>query len=362
MHCGAPGPIVAAMNPLRIPFAVALAILFAACGDDKQAAAPASGAAAQAKDPAKDTGAQPPQQPAAPAAPKRLQPPKLDMTIIGAYFKNEPAAPKSDHVPTPEQAELGKALYHTAVPGAASCASCHDLAKYGQDGKPKSGARNTPTTLNAARQFSQFWDARSGTVEEALATGHGVADAAQLEGGLRAQKVLADAFAKAFPGQGEAVSARNYQLAIAAYLRTLVTKSPFDAFLDGDQKALTTEQKVGLKLFIDTGCTTCHTSRLVGANLLQKIGLLRPFPSEDLGRFAVSGVETDKHMFKVPQLLNIAHTAPYLHDGRLTSLAEVVQVMAQTQLNKDLSAADVDAIVAFLQALSGPVPEQALPR
>ena len=142
-----------------------------------------------------------------------------------------------------------------------------------------------------------------------------------------------------------------------AFERKLMTPSPFDDFLKGDDAALTDAEKHGLNLFITTGCTVCHNGMGIGGHLYQKLGLVKEWPTEDLGRYEVTGVETDKYFFKVPSLRNITETAPYLHDGSVETLPEIVSKMAEYQLGRILSDEDVDAIVTFLGALKGRVDE-----
>lgn len=359
------------MNLTYVSSLAFVALLCASCGGDDKPVEATNAPETPAQAPA-GAGATAP----TPAAKKPKLPPKLDMMLIKGYFGSEPSAPKVDNPSTKEKIALGKLLYHDASlskNGNLSCASCHDLTKYGQDGKATSpgsdgtnGARNSPTTLNAFRQISQFWDGRAESVEAQAVLPvlnpieHGIADEAELLQKLGAKPELVAAFGAAFPGDGS-VSVDNFKKAIGAFERTLVTRSPFDEFLDGSTNALTTDQKIGLKLFIDVGCTQCHTSRLVGGNLYQKLGLLRPYATEDTGRMQVTKSEADKYLFKVPGLLNVAETAPYYHDGKIATLEEAVKNMAAIQLNKDLTAEEVDSIVAFLKALTGKVPAEALP-
>lgn len=365
---------------------LALSLLFPACGGETPSATAKPEAAktetkaepkAEAKAPAAElsSGTASAQQPAAqqPAAKKPNLPPKIDMAMVQAYFGSEPKAPASDNKVTAEKVALGKALYHEKAlskNGNLSCASCHDLGNYGVDSKPtspgsdgKNGDRNTPTSLNAARQFVQFWDGRAETIED-QAIGpvlnpieHGVKDEADLVAKIKAKPELVQAFAKAFPGEAEPISAKNFQKAVGAFERTLVTKSPFDEYLDGKATALTTEQKWGLKTFIDTGCTECHTTRLVGGQMYQKLGTKQPYPTKDEGRFQVTKDEKDKFVFKVPSLLNVEKTAPYFHDGSIATLEEAVKIMARVQAGKELKDEEVASIIAFLKSLTGPVPD-----
>ena len=337
---------------------------FTACGGDQTAPTqPATQQSAQQPAAKQPAAQEPAQKPAVPALKKPKLPPKIDMTLVTAYFGNEPTAPKAEVASTPDMVALGKALYHDASlskNGNVSCASCHDLNNYGQDGKAtslgsdgKNGERNAPTTLNAFRNAAQFWDGRAESVEDQAIlqvlspAEHGLADDKELLAKLNAKPDLVAAFQKAFPGEGS-VSVANFNNAIGAFERTLVTKSAFDDLLDGNAGALTTDQKIGLAKFIEVGCTQCHTSRLLGGALFHKLGLVRPYATEDPGRMKVTGSESDKYVFKVPSLLNVEKTAPDYHDGKIATLEEAVKNMAAIQLNKDLSQEDVDSIVAFL--------------
>ncbi|HEX6810019.1 MAG TPA: cytochrome c peroxidase [Planctomycetota bacterium] len=359
----------------------ALALLFLqACGKETAAATP-NPAPAPAAPEQKSTTPPTAGAPAAPApvadpqgpAKKPTPPPKVNYDLAKVLFGQEPMAPAVDNPSTPEKVALGKALFHEkglSKDGSVSCATCHDLANYGQDGKATSvgaggakGDRNTPTVLNAHRQYRQFWDARADTVEDQALMEvlnhetHGLADEAELVAKIKAKAELAAGFQKAFPGDADAVSAKNFKLAMGAFERTLVTKSRFDAYLDGDQKALTNDEKLGLKTFMDIGCTQCHMSRLVGGNMLQKLGVLKPHGSKDTGRERVTKAEADKFFFKVTSLLNIEKTGPYQHDGKMATLEEAIANMASVQLDKTLKPEEVAAIVAFLKSLTGPLPK-----
>lgn len=172
-------------------------------------------------------------------------------------------------------------------------------------------------------------------------------------------------FKKAFPKDKEPITAENIAKAIGAFERTLVTPSRFDEFLKGNTKALTEEEKKGLKTFIEVGCVSCHNGTLVGGTMYQKFGIYEPYwkytksESIDEGRYAVTKKEEDKYVFKVPPLRNVAMTPPYFHDGSVTSLEEAVWIMGKVQLGKDLSKQQVRYIVAFLKSLTGRLPEEA---
>ncbi|MCA9003111.1 MAG: c-type cytochrome, partial [Planctomycetes bacterium] len=253
--------------------------------------------------------------------------------------------------------------------GDISCASCHSIDTFGQDNKAFSpgtqgqlGGRSAPSSFNAFRQVAQFWDGRAASVEEQSTmpmladVEHGLTSEQQIVEILNGENGYKEAFAAAFSGQDSAegpITADRVRAAIGAFERTLVTRSPFDDWVEGDDGALNEEQLAGLETFVDTGCVACHTTRSVGGHMFQKLGLVEPVEIADLGRFQFTGKETDKHQFKVPSLLNVTETGPYMHDGSQKSLDDAVRYMAQVQLGKDLEPAQVESIVTFLGALKG---------
>ena len=138
----------------------------------------------------------------------------------------------------------------------------------------------------------------------------------------------------------------------------VVTPSPFDAYLAGDAAALTPEQKKGVDTFIAAGCTTCHMGTGIGGEQFQKLGLVVPYETADLGRYDVTKVEADKHVFKVPSLRNITETAPYFHDGKVATLDEAIRLMGKHQLGLNLEEREVSAIVEWLGSLTGRIPTE----
>ncbi|MBF2055452.1 MAG: cytochrome-c peroxidase [Candidatus Sericytochromatia bacterium] len=296
-----------------------------------------------------------------------------------AVFKPLPDAPASPvaNPTTPEKVALGKMLFHDprlSKSGAFSCNSCHNLASYGVDNRPTSighgfqtGTRNSPTVYNADYQLAQFWDGRAADLE-AQAEGPilNPVEMAIPHEDLAVERIRSipeyqQAFASAFAGEPEALTYKNIARAIATFERTLITPAPFDAFLKGDGQALNAAQKKGLQRFMANGCTACHTGIGVGGQMYQKFGLVQPYPHQkDTGRFETTGEATDKYFFKVPVLRNVTRTYPYFHDGKVWELEEAVRIMGKIQLGKDLPAEDVEAIVTFLESLTGKVPEAAL--
>src|SRR5690606_34347404 len=174
-----------------------------------------------------------------------------------------------------------------------------------------------------------------------------------------------EAFGKAFPEDKPAVTFDNFAKAVAAFERTLITPALWYAFLKGDKDSLTEDQKKGFLAFMDAGWQTCHSGEHRGATMFQRLGSVKPGPDPpegkepDLGRYDVTKQDSDKMMFKVPGLRNVAKTAPYYHDGSVEDLGAAVQLMAEHQLGKTLSDENVRLIVAFLESLTGePTAEQ----
>ncbi|MCX7908546.1 MAG: cytochrome-c peroxidase [Ignavibacteria bacterium] len=272
---------------------------------------------------------------------------------------------------TPELIELGKKLYFEtklSVNNTMSCNTCHDInQKAGVDNKPVSpgalpntvGTRNTPTVFNAGFQFAQFWDGRSPNLKE-QAKGpilNPVEMAMPHE--KEVVKVISsipeyqEMFKKAYPNEKNPITFDNIANAIAAFERTLISKSRYDEWVTGNKAALTDEEKVGLKNFIEVGCITCHTGPLFGGNIFQKMGLVKPYHNtKDLGRFDVTKQESDKFMFKVAMLRNVELTFPYFHDGSVNKLEDAVKIMADINLGKQLTDEQLKTIVAFLKSLT----------
>ena len=277
--------------------------------------------------------------------------------------------PKVKSPVTPEKVALGRELYHEkklSKNGNLSCASCHALDNFGQDGLAVSpgtdgvtGDRNSPTSFNAFLQFRQFWDGRAESVED-QAVGpvlnpveHALSSDAQVAEILKGIPGMQAKFKQAFPGDSDPVTLANFGIAVGAFERTLRTRSPWDDFLAGDENALSKPQKQGLERFLSTGCVSCHMFRTVGGGMYQKLGLVVPYETEDLGRYKVTGNDADKYFFKVPSLLNVEMTGPYFHDGSIADLSTAVRLMARHQLGQELSKDQIAEIVTFLTALTG---------
>ena len=292
-----------------------------------------------------------------------------------AAFSGFPTRFESPKNPiTDEKVALGKMLYfetRLSKNQQISCASCHDPAKYGTDGEKTSpghkgqrGVRNSPATYNAAAHVAQFWDGRAADVEEQALkpiTNPGemaLANEATIVTVLASMPEYGEAFKKAFPADKDPLTPANVAKAIGAFERTLTTPSRFDAFVKGDAKALTEEEKAGFEKYLSVGCNTCHSTATFGGTEYKKLGQAKPYPDlKDNGRFDATKQEADRHFFRVPSLRNVEKTGPYLHDGSIATLPEAVKLMGTYQLGKDLSDADVASIVTFLKALTGEAPK-----
>ncbi len=171
-------------------------------------------------------------------------------------------------------------------------------------------------------------------------------------------------FKKAFPGEQDPINQQNWGKAIGAFERTLITPSRFDDYLKGDEQALSPGEQRGLRKFMELGCSACHAGAGVGGGMFQKFGIAEEYWKEtgsksiDKGRFDVTHDESDMYVFKVPSLRNIAMTPPYFHDGSVATLDAAVRIMAKIQLGKNLSHDDVDDVLAFLQSLTGKLPDE----
>jgi cytochrome c peroxidase len=281
-----------------------------------------------------------------------------------------PAKMPGSEQDTPARIELGRQLYfdkRLSVNDSQSCNTCHvlDGKKGGVDNEPtsegahgKRGDRNSPTTLNAGFHFVQFWDGRAADLKE-QAKGPvlnpvemAMPDEPTLMKKLGAVKEYQQGFAKAFPGVANPITYDNVAEAIAAFERTLITHDRLDDFLKGEDKALTATELKGLDLFLTVGCTTCHNGPVIGANSYQKVGLVHPYETKDIGRFAISKEEGDEHKFKVPSLRNVVLTGPYFHDGKHTTLRDTIILMAHIQLDRQLTPDEADSLLAFMHALT----------
>lgn len=316
---------------------------------------------------------------------------------VAAAAANWQALPKSPPIPkdnpqTPEKIQLGKQLFfdpRLSLTGTVSCNSCHNVMEGGDDDRRfaagimgKEGGRNGPTVWNAAFHSVQFWDGRAKSLEEQAkgpminAVEMGMPNHQAVMERIAAFPDYRTTFTKVF-GSKDPLTIDNATKAIAAYERTLITpNTPYDRFVRGDKKALSTQAQAGMKLFGEIGCTSCHSGpNFDGPSLPEGQGFFQRFPTykdneyvaryklmDDKGKATATGKEEDEHLFRVPTLRQVALTAPYFHNGIVDHLPEAVRVMGRVQLNKKLDDTQVAQLVAFLESLSGGFPAQTMPQ
>lgn len=302
----------------------------------------------------------------------------IGFTGVGHAAEPEPIeAIKPVKITNPELVELGKKLFfdpRLSKSGWISCNSCHNLSTGGSDNLSTSvghnwqqGPINAPTVLNSSMHLAQFWDGRAPDLR--AQAGGPIANPGEMASSHElAVEVLQSipgyvaAFKKTFGS--ETITIDQVTKAIAAFEETLVTpNSRFDKWLMGDKSALTTEELAGYNLFKEHGCSDCHKGPAVGGTKYEKMGLYRPYRTENQaqGRIGVTNKPSDRHKFKVPGLRNIELTYPYFHDGSVHTLREAVQIMGRLQLDTELTEKDNAQIVAFLKTLTGEQPSIVLP-
>jgi cytochrome c peroxidase len=267
---------------------------------------------------------------------------------------------------------LGKRLFHDAnlsADGTISCASCHSLINDGVDSLPVSigingqkGSRNAPTIFNSSLLYRQFWDARVTTLEEQAAGP--LTNPLEMGGNwkdilhyIRTNSLYKNAFNESY---GRIATQKTVTHAIAEFERSLLTPNgPFDRYLKGDSGAIDMPTKRGYQLFKSLGCASCHQGAAVGGNFSEKLGVVIPYfktnltEQQDLGRYHLTNIEEERFEFKVPSLRNVTRTAPYLHDGSIETLEEVVKIMTKHQLGRVITEKEVTEIISFLHSLKG---------
>ena len=275
----------------------------------------------------------------------------------------------------PELVRLGERLFHDvrlSANNSVSCAHCHHLGKGGSDNLQVSvgiegrlGNINSPTVYNTSFHLAYFWDGRAATLEDLILDGplqnpnEMGSNWREVLGKLGEDDELQRLFDELF---AEGLTAETVAQAIATFLRSLsTTDAPFDRWLKGDESALTEKQKRGYHAFKRYGCISCHQGVNLGGNMYAPLGIMGDYFADrggevtaaDLGRYNVTGRESDRHRFKVPSLRLVTLTAPYFHDGRVETLEEAVSLMARYQLGRELPEQRIEEIVAFLHALVG---------
>ncbi|MBS4168707.1 cytochrome c peroxidase [Parachlamydia sp. AcF125] len=282
------------------------------------------------------------------------------------------------------KAELGRLLYfdkRLSSDGTVSCATCHSIqaafadhqaVSQGIDGRQ--GSRNSPTVINSAYHNFLFWDGRADSLE------------AQCKGPLANRKEMTLAQSpddahrecqeriRKIPGYkklfksvygNDDCSIDDIAKAIATFERTILSgNSPYDRYIvNKDKSAMSAEAIHGLTVFKRSGCANCHVEPLFADDRFTNIGIGMDAKEPDLGRYAITHNQADWGAFKIPTLRDVEHTFPYMHDGSLKTLEEVVEYYNQGGIPNsnlhplmrplNLSESDKKALVKFLQSLSG---------
>ena len=285
-----------------------------------------------------------------------------------------------DNPLTSEKVELGRMLFSDPLLSrdqSLACVSCHDSERAFTDGRPVSvgvsgrvGTRNVPTLVNRGYGSSFFWDGRSTSLEEQVLKP--IQDPNEMDMTLR-EVVVRLRRHREYPDRFRATFGRiptdvDLARALASYLRTILSgDAPIDRYLDGDSDALSAEAVEGLKLFRGkANCTACHLGPTLTDESFHNTGVAwRDGELLDDGRHIVTGNEEDRGAFKTPTLREVARTAPYMHDGSLATLEEVIEFYDQggnanpyldDELRPlDLTTEEKDVLLVFLSSLSGRV-------
>lgn len=281
---------------------------------------------------------------------------------------------------TPAKVALGKQLFfdpRLSGKNTMSCASCHmpdrafgDSTNWNKGESGVSLTRNTQTILNVGFYESYFWDGRAASLEEqALGPIQSETemnqDLDELETELGAVPGYVSQFQAVF---GSKPNRKDIARAIAAFERTLVTgPSAFDLFLSGQKNALSEQAKRGLELFRGRArCIECHNGPNLSDGKYYRLGI----SEEDIGRAHVTGKKEDRYRFRTPSLRNIAVTGPYMHDGSLKTLDDVLSFYYRGSPYAELDGqrpempdllglrfSDLLDLQAFLESLTGELPE-----
>lgn len=307
------------------------------------------------------------------------------LAALKARFRRPDAVPFPADNPWSEgKARLGQKLFfdpRLSGGGTLACAGCHDPAQGWSDGR-RTGrgergqvlARRTPPIWNLAWAEKLFWDGRADSLEHQSSMPIDSPDEMDrrlddLVAWLERDADYKAAFAAAFPGS-KAVTARTLAQALATYVRTLVSPiTSFDRWIAGDEGAISPTAQRGFRLFAGkANCAACHSGWAFTDHAFHDIGL----PGADRGRGAVLDLRAADHAFKTPGLRDVGHRAPYMHDGSLATLADVLAhydsgIVARSTLSKDLKRAALSAeergdLLAFLETLTAPGPADTAPR
>jgi cytochrome c peroxidase len=290
----------------------------------------------------------------------------------------------ADNAFSPAREELGRTLFFDPRLSGSnwiSCASCHNPALDWGDALPRAIGhgmkvlgRRTPTVLNLAWAEAMFWDGRAGTLEEQAlgpveAAGEMNLPLHEMEAKLQAVRGYKPLFERAYPG--EPISRKTVAKAIATFERSVVSAdAPFDKWIKGEDRAISEPAARGFALFNGkANCAACHSSWRFTDDSFHDIGLA----GADRGRGAVlPEIEVSQFAFKTPTLRNVDRRAPYMHDGSVSTLEEVIDLydrgghVGRSSLSREirplkLTAQEKGDLLAFLRALTSADPGAVVP-
>jgi cytochrome c peroxidase len=273
---------------------------------------------------------------------------------------------------TSKKVALGKMLFfepRLSKSGLISCNTCHNLATGGDDGLAAAVGNKwtqnphhlgSPTVYNAVFFDVQFWDGRSPTLEAQaqgpiLAAPEMAATKEHVVKTVTSMPEYVERFKQAY-GKNVKIDYKKIADTIGNFERTLITPSPFDLYLDGKENALSAAQKAGLKTFIDKGCASCHNGIALGGSM-NAFEVTAKYKYRNVGDFKGDA----NGMVKVPTLRNITQTAPYFHNGMVSTLKEAIVEMGRIQLGASISDSEAASIEEFLKSLEGQKPKLTYP-
>lgn len=273
--------------------------------------------------------------------------------------------------------ELGKVLFFDArisASGKISCATCHQPEKNWTDGKEKSvghneavNKRNSPTIQNSWFYHKLFWDGRAKDLQDQafapiVSESEMGGDMPEVMMKLRRIKGYKELFKKAYGDEG--IDPERMTEAISVFEKTIISnESRFDKFLHGDQKALTNSELKGFHLFrTKARCINCHNGPLFTDNQFHKNNIT--FSYNDDGLYKVTHKEDDRRKFKTPSLRDVAYTGPWMHNGQINDLAQIISRYSTAKYDPGeaspllkplgLTSREQKDLLAFLKAISAP--------
>ncbi|MDZ4726056.1 MAG: cytochrome c peroxidase [Leptospira sp.] len=294
----------------------------------------------------------------------------IDLQTIAAVrigaLPNQTPGSDSD---TSAQISLGEKIFKDkslSLNGVQSCSTCHLLTgrNAGTDAQSTSrgtlgqvGRRNALSIFNVGFQETLFWDGRINTLEDQALMPFvdqnemSLPSISELINRLNTNSDYVQLFAQAFPDSPN-ISTSHIKKSISAFERSLITPSRFDEFIKGDNLALNIAEKQGLRLFLDLNCIKCHQGHMLGGGKFVKLDSVFSYNNQDLGRYEFTLNESDKYFFRTPSLRNVALTAPYFHDGSVSTLTEAVRRMNHYESPRTISESEILILVNFLKTLS----------